>query len=193
MKINSQQCFLECQGTVACFFKDKSPKKCWRSRILRYYSVTQKTAVRTVCALAGVFWKHGGEKKRTKEQDLWTAFTFPGRSFSKVTVSIHQFTLISTFRSCSCTRRFAQEPCHESTVNIKMGILKLFFKWPQSQQWAQQNFPIYFFPEASFSSVRNCLVFSFQSLHLMQIKAQLISERFWLWIQAVTWKRWQNK
>lgn len=80
--------FLECQGPVLCWFKDKGPEKSWRSQIPRHYSVTQKTVLRSISAVAGVSWKHSGGGEDT-EQDLWTASSFPGRSFPKVTEPIH--------------------------------------------------------------------------------------------------------
>lgn len=61
--------FLECQDPVSCCFKDKGPEKSWRSQILRYYPVTQKTVPRSDSAVAGVLLKAPEGKKEDTERD----------------------------------------------------------------------------------------------------------------------------
>lgn len=112
---------------MSCCFKDKDPEKSWRSQILRFYSVTRKTVLQSVSAVAGLFFffESTGGKKRTRNKISEQPALSQGGVFQRSQCPFtHQFTLISTLHSCLCTRSFAQKPCHKSTHSLNPASRK---------------------------------------------------------------------
>lgn len=108
---NSKQCFLECRGPASRQRqRPRAAREKSDSPLL--FSHSEDSAAMRLCS-GRSFLEALRREERSRQR---AASTFPGRSFPKVTVSIHQFTLISTLHSCSCTRGFAWKPCHKSTT-----------------------------------------------------------------------------
>ncbi len=147
--------FLRCQGPVSCCFKDKGEETSWRSWLLRYYSVTQKMVLRSVSAVAGVFWKHRGSEARGHGTRSVNSLYFPREEFSKghsthSHTNLHLSALSTVVYAPGVLSRNPAINQPRTECNIKKNLKNTFTR----MQWQQLLFPDIFL-----CAVRHHLIF----------------------------------